>query len=133
MVYRPPGRMSAICGVFRLIRSKSASASGTPASRAMARRCSTPLVDPPMATRVVIAFSNAFRVRISRGRTPPASRRITASPVSRHTCGRPGSTAGIAALPGSDIPSASTHEAIVLAVKSPPHDPAPGHATHSSR
>ena len=42
--------------------------SGTPASRAMASRCSTALVDPPVAATPAMAFSNAFRVTMSRGR-----------------------------------------------------------------
>jgi len=108
--------MSAMYGVRRLIRSKSASARSTPASRAIARRCSTPFVDPPIATSVVIAFSNALRVRMSRGRRPSRSRRIAASPVRRPTSARLGSTDGTDELPGSDIPSASTHDAIVFAV-----------------
>src|SRR5579884_1910011 len=115
------------------MRSKSASSSGTPASRAIARRCSTPFVEPPIATRVTIAFSKASRVRMSDGRMPSRSRRITASPAARQTSTRRGSSAGIDALPGSDIPSASTQDAIVFAVYMPPHDPAPGQATHSSR
>ena len=41
-----------------------------PAAWAIASRCSTALVDPPSAMTIVIAFSNAWRVRMSRGRIP---------------------------------------------------------------
>ena len=41
----------------------------TPASCAMARRCSTVLVEPPMAMSSVIAFSNASNVAMLRGST----------------------------------------------------------------
>ena len=53
----------------------------TPASRAIASRCSTALVEPPVATTPAIAFSNASRVRMSRGRTPRCSRSITSAPT----------------------------------------------------
>ena len=47
------------------------------ASLAMASRCRTALVEPPVATTAEIAFSNALRVRIWRGVTPLRSRSIT--------------------------------------------------------
>ena len=40
-----------------LMRSKSSMSSATPASRAIASRCSTALVDPPVAATDAIAFS----------------------------------------------------------------------------
>ena len=43
---RPAGRTSTRCGTCREIRSKSSSSSSTPASRAIASRCSTAFVDP---------------------------------------------------------------------------------------
>ena len=46
---RPPGLMSATSGVSAEIVSKSSSASSMPASRAIARRCSTAFVEPPVA------------------------------------------------------------------------------------
>ena len=55
-------------GVCALMRSKSGSASSTPASFAIASRCSTALVDPPVAATTAIAFSIAVRVMIVRGR-----------------------------------------------------------------
>ena len=41
----------------------------------------TALVDPPNAVITVKAFSNAFRVMMSRGRIPHLSKRMTASPA----------------------------------------------------
>ena len=41
----------------------------TPASWAMARMCSTVLVEPPMAMSSAMAFSNASKVATLRGRT----------------------------------------------------------------
>jgi len=43
-----------------------------------------------------------------------------------------GSTAGTAALPGSDMPSASPIEAMVLAVNIPAQEPSPGQAARSN-
>ena len=47
---------------------KSSMVSSTPASCAIASRCSTALVDPPVAATDAMAFSNALRVAMSRGR-----------------------------------------------------------------
>ena len=61
-VKRPQGFMSAIRGVRALIRSKSSSSRGTPASRAIAKRCRTAFVEPPVAATAAIAFSRASLV-----------------------------------------------------------------------
>ena len=47
----------------------------TPASRAIARTCSTVFVEPPMAMSRVIAFSKACLLAMARGstRSSPAS------------------------------------------------------------
>ena len=66
----PNGLTSARCGTRSPIRLKSSSSSGTPASRAMASRCSTALVDPPNAITTAMAFSNASRVMICRAVMP---------------------------------------------------------------
>ena len=50
-------------------RSMSLMVNGTPASCAMARMCSTVLVEPPMAMSSVMAFSNASKVAMLRGST----------------------------------------------------------------
>ena len=46
--------------------SKSSSSSGMPSSRAIASRCRTPFVEPPVAATAAIAFSIASRVMIVR-------------------------------------------------------------------
>ena len=56
-------------GTLRDSRSMSCIVNGTPASCAMARRWSTVLVEPPMAMSSVMAFSNASKVAMLRGRT----------------------------------------------------------------
>ena len=60
-------------GTRRDRRSMSAMVNGTPASCAAASRCSTVLVEPPMAMSSVIAFSNASKLAIARGSTLASS------------------------------------------------------------
>jgi hypothetical protein len=64
------------------MRSKSSMSSSTPASRAIASRCSTPLVEPPLVAMAAIAFSRPSRVMMSLGRWPRASTSIINLPVS---------------------------------------------------
>ncbi len=86
---RPAGRTSTRCGTRRDILSKSSSSSSTPASRAIARRCSTAFVEPATAIVTAIAFSNASRVMMSRGRGPSsASSFAAATPDSRANTSR---------------------------------------------
>ena len=103
-------------GTSRPQRSQSSSVSSTPTRPAMARRWITALVDPPIAALVRIAFSNASFVRMSEGLrsslTICTMRRPEVCAITR----RRESTAGIAALPLSAMPSASAIEAIVEAV-----------------
>ena len=133
ITYRPNGLRSARCGTRAPIRRKSSRLSSTPASRAMASRCRTPLVEPPSAITSVIAFSNAGLVMIWRAVMPCLSRFTTASPERWANTSRRRSTAGGAAEPGSDMPRASATEAIVLAVYMPPHAPSPGQIARSIR
>ena len=98
----------------------------------MASRCSTTFVDPPIAIATAIAFSKASWVRMSRGLIPCRSNSRAVCPARYAESSFRLSTAGIEASPGSDMPSASMAEAMVLAVNSPAHDPSPGHATLSS-
>ena len=58
----------ATTGVRAAISSKSSISSGIPNSRAIARKWSTPFVDPPVAATEAIAFSIASRVTMSDGR-----------------------------------------------------------------
>ena len=60
-------------GTRRDRRSMSAMVKPTCASCAAASRCSTVLVDPPIAMSTVIAFSNASKLAIERGRTEASS------------------------------------------------------------
>ncbi len=60
-------------GTRRDSRSMSAMVKSTSPSWAAARRCSTVLVEPPMAMSSVMAFSKAAKVAIERGRTPSSS------------------------------------------------------------
>ena len=94
----------------------------------MAIRWRTALVEPPRAIVTTIAFSKARRVMMSRGLMSCSRRLRTAAPARRHSSNLPGSTAGMLALSGSDIPRASIAVAMVLAVYMPPQAPAPGHA-----
>ena len=123
--------MSAMCGVRLRTLSKSSYVRRTPASRASASRCSMPLVEPPTAFSIAIAFSNASNESMSLGRVPDSSRAAHAAPASYTALRRLESSAGGEALPGSASPTASEIDAIVLAVNMPPHDPAPGQAAFS--
>ena len=90
-------------------RSQSSSPSGTPSRPASAIRCITALVEPPMAALTRIAFSNASLVRIFVDRHVVLDQvdDAPAGQLRQHACGAK-STAGIAALPGMPMPSAST-------------------------
>ena len=60
-------------GTLREMASISAIEKSRSASRAAASRWSTVLVEPPMATSSVMAFSKAWNVAIERGRTDASS------------------------------------------------------------
>ena len=124
--------MSAITGVRAAISSKSSIVNGILNSRAIARRWSTPLVEPPVATAEAAAFSSASRVTMCEGRTSRSTRSTMSRP---HSCAASaffGDSAGIPFSPGGLIPRNSMIVAIVLAVNCPPHAPAPGQAALSS-
>ena len=133
MTYWPNGLRSAMCGVRSAMRLKSDSCRSTPASRAMASRCSTALVEPPNAMVTAIAFSNAGLVMMSRAVMPWRSMFTTASPERRAKASRRRSAEGAAAEPGRDMPRASPMEAMVLAVYMPPQAPSPGAMDFSMR
>ena len=65
--YWPLGLRSHSTGVRRRMRSKSSMLQSTPAACAIARKCSTALVEPPVAMITATAFSMAFLVTMSRG------------------------------------------------------------------
>ena len=60
-------------GTWRLMRSMSAILKSTSASWAAASRCNTVLVEPPMATSRLMAFSNAALLAMLRGNTLASS------------------------------------------------------------
>ncbi len=82
MWYLPWGLVSAMCGTRAATSLKSSRESSTRASLAMARRCSTALVEPPSAITTAMAFSKACLVMMSRGRMSRASSSMTARPDS---------------------------------------------------
>ena len=127
----PPGFMSAMCGTLAAIRLKSSRCRSTPASLAIASRCSTALVEPPSAEVTAMAFSNAFLVMIIRGVMPETQHVDHGLAGRRASSSRRASIAGGDAVPGNDMPIASAIELIVLAVNMPPHAPSPGHALRS--
>ena len=113
------------------MRSKSSIDRLIPASCAIASRCSTALVEPPVMHTDAIAFSMASRVTICFGLTSFLSRSITNWPDLNATSGLRGSVAGTLLKPKGEIPISSLAVAMVLAVNCPPHAPTPGHATSS--
>ena len=73
-------------------------------------------VEPPTACKVRMAFSKAIGVMMSDGRSPSSTSRTICRPAASESCWRRESTAGMAALPGSAMPSASQIAAMVEAV-----------------
>ncbi len=102
-----------------------------PNSWAMASRCSTPLVEPPVAATLAMPFSSEARVTIDDGRTSRRTRSMTSSPDLNAACSLRGSSAGIPLSPAGDNPMNSSTMLIVLAVNWPPQAPGPGHAAFS--
>ena len=95
-------------------------------SLAIEGRCSRALVDPPMALCTMIAFSNASRVMISLGLISLAARFIIARPACRASWRISRMVAGISAVPGSAMPSASAMDCMVLAVPRKAQAPSEG-------
>ena len=129
---RPPGFKSARIGVFALTRSKSSIESGTFASFAIASKCSTAFVEPPVAATPAIAFSIAVLVRIFNGVMSLRNSSINISPARSPEAAFALFVAGTLESPIGAIPKNSQTNAIVFAVNWPPQAPAPGHAAVSS-
>mmetsp|Transcript_15904 Transcript_15904/g.41237 ORF Transcript_15904/g.41237 Transcript_15904/m.41237 type:complete len:264 (+) Transcript_15904:302-1093(+) len=127
MTYLPEGFRSAMKGTRLETFWKSSMLSGTLQALAIASRCSTALVEPPVAMMSTIAFSNAARVMMSRGLRSIFMRLSSAAPAIRHSSRFRGSSAGMEEEYGNVMPIASMAEAMVLAVYMPPQAPAPGH------
>ena len=106
--------------------------SSTPASRAIAIRCSTTLVEPPVAAAQAMPFSSPGRVISSPWGVPRSSIAIAISPARRPTSSLRASVAPMVALPMGESPTSSSTVAMVLAVYCAPHAPAPGQAAFSS-
>ena len=87
-----------------------------PSRPAIAVRWTIALVDPPMESSTLNAFSKALPLRILSGVSFRLNRSTAAAPVRSATRTRSAVTAGGDALPGSAMPSASATQAIVLAV-----------------
>ena len=114
------------------MRAKSSSVRSTSASFAIANKCKTAFVEPPNAMTTVIAFSNASRVRISRGLISFSIKFMTASPARWQSSILFCDTASCAELFARLSPNASIADAIVFAVYIPPHAPGPGMAVCST-
>ncbi len=126
------------CGTRRDSASMACRSKSTSASCAAASRCRMVLVEPPMAMSSVIAFSNAARVAMPRGRAPissPPYQRWHSStirrPARRNSCSRSACVARVEPFPGSDRPRASVRQFIELAVNMPEHEPQVGQALRS--
>ncbi len=87
-----------------------------PARPAIAARWRMPLVEPPSASRTRSALSTAAAVTTSDGRGPRSTIATACMPLASAARRRSAWTAGIAAVPGSVMPSVSARQAIVLAV-----------------
>ena len=125
-------------GTRRDSRSMSAMVKGTLPSCAAASRCSTVLVEPPMAMSSVMAFSNASKVAMPRGSAVASSswyQRLHSStatrPAARNSSLRSAWVATMVPLPGSDRPSASVRQFIELAVNMPEQEPQVGQELRS--
>ena len=129
---RPPGLRSASSGVRPLTRSKSSIRRSTSASRAIASRCRTALVEPPVAATAAIALSRASRVTMRRGRRSFRTRSMTSAPARRQASPFSASIAGTPLALIGETPSSSQTVAIVFAVNCPPQAPGPGQAASSS-
>ena len=103
-----------------------------PNSAAIAGRCSTALVLPPVADTDAIAFSSDCRVTMCDGRMSWWTSVMTSSPALRAASSFFGSSAGMPLRPAGERPRNSSTVDIVLAVNWPPQAPAPGQAPFSA-
>ncbi len=92
----------------------------------MAGRWSTVLSEPPMAMFTRSMFSRADSVMIFEGVRPCSSNLITATPASTARRSFFAVVACAVPSPGSDMPTASVRQAMVLAVPIPEQAPAQG-------
>ena len=111
----------------------------TSPSWAIANRCSTVLVDPPMAISRAMAFSKASKVAMPRGKAVSSAspyQRAAKSTMRRPACSnsvrRRACVARTEPLPGRASPRASARQFIEFAVNIPEQDPHVGQAERSS-
>ena len=103
-----------------------------PHSAAIASRCNTTFVEPPVAVAQAIPFSKASLVNSSCGLRPRRRISMTNSPAWTPILSLRGSVAPGEPDPIAAIPRNSSTVAIVFAVYCAPHAPAPGHAAASN-
>lgn len=115
-------------GTWRQISPIRSISSGSPASRAMASRCSTAFVEPPMAATDTIALCSASAVSTLEGRASAASARMAISPTRRAAASLSGTVAGMSPTPNGARPRKSATVPMVLAVYWAAQVPAPGQA-----
>src|SRR5882672_6798339 len=108
--------MSTSSGMAWPMRSQSSGSSLTPTWRATALRWMGALVEPPIAEQTTMAFSKAARVMMSDGFRSSRTISTIRLPVRYAIWPRSLCTAGMAAQPGSIMPSASASEFMVVAV-----------------
>ena len=128
ITYFPDGFRSAKKGVRSLTAWKSSMLRSMPTECAMAIRCRTAFVEPPVMFTSIMAFSKASRVRMSDGRISSFKRVFMAPPAARHSSCFAFDSAGLEEEPGSVMPITSMAVAIVFAVYMPPQAPPPGQA-----
>src|SRR6185369_12534709 len=103
----------------------------TPAAEAMARKCSTALVEPPVAMISATAFSIDLRVMMSRGHKLFFIAATSTAADSAAESAFSASGEAICEEPSRLMPSASNEELMVLAVYIPPQAPTDGQAFFS--
>ena len=112
----PTGFKSASTGVFAEISSNSSIVSGTPVSRAIASRCSTALVEPPVAATDAIALcSDSASDDLLRANIVLQQLHHQLAAIERALSLR-GSIAGISFAPIGEIPRNVSAVAMVFAV-----------------
>src|SRR5438445_11666373 len=115
-------------GVRELMRSKSSIDSAIFASLAIASRCKTEFVEPPVAATPAMAFSIADFVIIFDGVMSRRRRSITISPARYPELPFARFVPGTLDNPMGEMPRNSQTSAIVLPVDWPAQAPARGHA-----
>src|SRR5699024_3953580 len=125
-------------GTTRERRSISSMVKSTSPSLAAANKCSTVLVEPPMAISSAMAFSKALKLAILRGSTessPCSQWRLVMSTMVRPACLNKASrsvwVASKEPLPGNAKPNASVRQFMELAVNLPEQEPQVGQALRS--